>query len=88
MSLEKQVSADKIEVVAMSVVQVRTATKIIENGEVISNSYHRHMIAPGDDYSNEDPRVQAICAAVHTPEVIAAYQAKQAEMRARLNGEA
>ena len=31
----------------------------------------------GQDYSNESPEVQAICAAIHTPEVIAAYQASQ-----------
>jgi hypothetical protein len=41
----------------------------------ISRSYHRHVIAPGADYSNEATEVQAICAAVHTDEVIAAYEA-------------
>ena len=41
----------------------------------ISGTFHRHVIAPGDDYSAEDDRVKAVCAAVHTPEVIAAYQA-------------
>ena len=77
MALEKQVVVDKIEVVEVGVVQVRTATRIVEDGNVISTSYHRHTIAPGQDYSNEDARVQAICAATHTAEVIAAYQAQQ-----------
>ena len=49
--------------------------KSMEDGQQISGSFHRHVVAPGDDYSSEDPRVQAICAATHTPEVIAAYQA-------------
>jgi hypothetical protein len=75
MSLEKQTIVDQIEVVESGVVQVRTATRIIEDGAVLSSSLHRHVIAPGDDYSNEDARVQAICAATHTPEVIAAYKA-------------
>jgi hypothetical protein len=75
MALEKQVLVDKIEVVEVGVVQVRTATRIVEDGNVISTSYHRHTIAPGQDYSNEDARVKAICAATHTEEVIAAYQA-------------
>jgi len=75
MALEKQVVVDKIEVVEVGVVQVRTATRIVEDGNVISTSYHRHTIAPGQDYSTEDARVRAICAATHTEEVIAAYQA-------------
>jgi len=77
MALEKQVVVDKIEVVEVGIVQVRTATRIVEDGNVISQSYHRHTIAPGQDHSNEDARVQAICQATHTAEVIAAYQAAQ-----------
>ena len=75
MALEKQTVVDKIEVVENGCVQVRTATRIVEDGNVISSSYHRHVVVPGNDYSNEDARVQAICAATHTAEVIAAYQA-------------
>ena len=77
MALEKQVLVDKIEVVEVGVVQVRTATRIVEDGNVISTSYHRHTIAPGQDYSNEDDRVKAICAATHTQEVITKYQELQ-----------
>jgi hypothetical protein len=72
MALEKQVVADKVEVISTkdedgndkSVVQVRTATRIVEDGEVISSSYHRHVISAGDDYSQEPANVQAICNAV------------------------
>ena len=74
MALEKQVVVDRIEVIEVGVLQVRTATRIVEDGKVISTSYHRHMVVPGQDYSNEDARVQAICQATHTAEVIAAYQ--------------
>lgn len=73
--LEKKSFVDKIEVVDGGVVQVRTKTVVLEDGKEISGSLHRHTIAPGDDYSGEDARVQAICAATHTPEVIAAYKA-------------
>jgi hypothetical protein len=76
MALEKQVVVDKIEVVEVGVVQVRTATRIVEDGKVISQAYHRHTIPPGQDYSNEDARVKAICQATHTAEVVAAYQAQ------------
>lgn len=44
-------------------------------GNQVSASYHRHVVAPGDDYSAEDGRVQAICAATHTADVVAAYKA-------------
>lgn len=74
MALEKQTVVDKIEVVENGTVQVRTAIRIVEDGNVISTTYHRHVVVPGQDYSQEDARVQAICAAAHTPEVIAAYQ--------------
>jgi hypothetical protein len=81
MALEKQIVVDKIEVIEVGVVQVRTATRIVEDGKVISTSYHRHTIAPGQDYSNEDARVQAICQATHTADVISAYQAMQEASR-------
>jgi len=67
MSLTKEVTADKIEVVTVdgtTSVQVRTATSISENGAVISQSYHRHVINSGDDWSSEPSNVQAICNAV------------------------
>jgi len=67
MSLTKETVADKIEVVATEdgqVVQVRTATRIVEDGAVISQSYHRHVINSGDDWSSEPSNVQAICNAV------------------------
>ena len=84
MALEKVSVVDRIEVVEVGVVQVRTATRIVEDGNVISTSYHRHTVSPGQDYSQEDARVQAICAATHTPEVVSAYQAMLAEQANRL----
>ena len=78
MALKKQIIVDLIETLENGCVQVRTATRILDDGQFISNSFHRHVVAPGDDYSQEDQRVQAICAAVHTPEVIAEYQAQLA----------
>ena len=75
--LEKVVSVDLIEVIESGVIQVRAKTSIMEDGKQISGTFHRHVVAPGDDYSAEDAKVQAICAAVHTAEVIATYQAAQ-----------
>jgi len=72
MALTKSVTADKIEVVTgqdedgndVTSVQVRTATKVLEDGAVISQSYHRHVIQSGDDWTSEPQNVQDICNAV------------------------
>ena len=75
--LEKVISVDLIEVVESGVVQVRTKTAIKEDGVEISSKFHRHVVVPGQNYSAEDARVQAICAATHTADVVAAYKAAQ-----------
>lgn len=76
--LKKVEIVDRVEVIENGSVQVRTRTSILEDGKQISGNFHRHVVAPGDDYSKEDARVQAICAATHTADVIAAYQAATA----------
>jgi hypothetical protein len=74
MSLEKVTSVDLIETLENGCVQVRAKTAIMENGKQISATLHRHVVVPGDDYSGEDARVKAICAATHTAAVIEAYK--------------
>jgi hypothetical protein len=76
MSLTKEQVIDKIEITENGVVQVRQATKIIEDGNELSKSFHRWSIAPGQDYSGQPDNVKAICAAAHTPAAIAAYEAQ------------
>ena len=72
--LEKSI-VDKIEIVENSSIQVRTATIIEKDGTELTRTFHRHVLAPGDDVSGEDPKVQAIATAIWTEEIIAAYQA-------------
>jgi hypothetical protein len=72
--LEKQL-VDLVELVESNHIQVRTANIIEKDGTEIARTFHRHVLAPGDDVTNEDPKVQAIANAVWTEEVIAAYQA-------------
>jgi hypothetical protein len=81
MQLEKVISVDLIEVVENGCIQVRTKTAIKEDGVEITSQFHRHIVVPGADYSAEDAKVQAICASIHTAEVIAAYQAAQEAAR-------
>lgn len=75
MSLEKKVVVDLIEVLENGCVQVRTKTAILEDGIEISSKFHRHVVAPGQDYSAEDAKVQAICIAIQTPEVVSSFKA-------------
>lgn len=76
MSLTKETIEDKIEVVGKyKAVQVRTATVIKEDDVELNRSFSRKVISAGDDYSGESTEVQAICAAVHTSDLVAAYQA-------------
>ena len=83
MALTKVTVVDKIEVLEMGQVQVRTATRVLEDGVELSSSFHRHVVVPsvktGDtwadtDISGEDARVQAIATATWTSAVKTAYQ--------------
>mgnify|MGYP007047373230 CR=1 FL=1 len=74
MALTEETVQDKIEIVGdFKHVQVRTATVIKRDGEEISRSFHRHVVAPGDNITGESTEVQAICNAVHTQAVKDAY---------------
>jgi hypothetical protein len=77
MSIVKNETIDKIEIDALGVVYARKRVSVVEDGQEISGNYNRWTIAPGQDYSQEDGRIKAICAAVHTPEVVAQYQQLQ-----------
>jgi len=73
MALEKQTVVDKIEVLENGTLQVRSATRVLEDGEVLSSSFHRHVLHPDADTTNEDAKVVAIAETVWTPEVVTAY---------------
>ena len=76
MALTEETVEDKIEIVGdFKHVQVRTATVIKRDGTEISRGFSRHVVAPNDDITGESAEVQAICNAVHTDEVKAAYAA-------------
>ena len=77
MALTEITKVDQIELVETNHIQVRTSTIIERDGTEISRSYHRHVLSPGDDVSNEDIKVQAIANAIWTEEVITAFQSTQ-----------
>ena len=76
MAITKEIVQDKIEVVSVAdfkMIQVRTATIIKEDGKEISRSFHRHVVAPNSDISDESEDVQAMARQFHTDAVKKAY---------------
>jgi hypothetical protein len=74
MSLTKQTLIDQITITENGMVMYREATRILEDGVEISQSYHRLSLYPGQDLTGAPDRVVAICNVVWTPEVVAAWQ--------------
>ena len=75
MALEKVIKIDQIEIVGdYKAIQVRTATVVTDDGVELSRSFHRHTLSCDADINGEDAEVQAVCNAVWTDEVKAAYE--------------
>jgi len=85
MSLTKQTVIDQITVQENGIVLYREATRIMEDGNQISQTYHRSSLTPAQDLTGIPANVVAICNAAWTTEVIAAYQAAQAAAEAARN---
>jgi hypothetical protein len=84
MALTEHIEIDRIEVVEMGIVQVRQATIIERDGEFVSRTFHRWVLTPDSDISDQEQKVKDICNAAWTPEVKAAYEAFKAEQANRL----
>jgi hypothetical protein len=84
MALSKETVVDQITVTENGIVLYREATRIMEDGVQLSQTYHRTSLTPGQDLAGQPANVQAICQVAWTPEVISAYEAQQAEQAARL----
>jgi DNA-binding transcriptional LysR family regulator len=84
--ITKETSVDQITVTENGIVLYREATRIMEDGEQLSKTYHRTSLTPGQDLTGQPANVQAIAQAAWTPEVIAAYQAQMAAQQAKMGG--
>lgn len=81
MAITKETAVDQITVTENGIVLYREATRIVEDGVELTKTYHRTSLTPGQDLAGQPDKVVAICNAAWTPEVIAAYEAQQAENR-------
>ena len=85
MSLTKQTIIDQITVTENGIILYREATRIMENGVQLSQTYHRSSLTPAQDLTGVPANVVAICNTAWTAECIAAYQAAQAAAEAARN---
>jgi hypothetical protein len=78
MALEKIVEVDKVELVGDYAIQVRTATKVMDDGKQIGGvSYHRHVVHPNSNWENEDAKVKKIADALFDADCKEAYFVSQ-----------
>jgi hypothetical protein len=85
MSLTKETVIDQITVTENGTIMYRQATRIMEDGVQLSQTFHRSSLTPAQDLTGVPANVVAICNTVWTAEVIAAYQAAQADAEAARN---
>jgi len=76
MALSKETVVDQITVIENGIVMYREATRIMEDGNELSKTYHRTSLTPGQDLTGIPANVVAHCNVAWTAEVIAAYQAQ------------
>ena len=81
MALTKETTVDQITVTENGIVLYREATRIMEDGVQLSQTYHRTSLTPGQDIADQPQKVQDICNVAWTPEVIAAYEAQLAKQQ-------
>ena len=82
MAITKEAVIDQITVTENGIILYREAIRIIEDGKVLTQTYHRSSLIPGQDLTGQPANVVAICNVAWTPEVVAAYQASQSNLGA------
>ena len=81
MTLRKDIVIDRIEILEDGQMQVRQATKIYEDDVLLSQSFHRHVVVPGDDLNGQDAKVADVAAVVHTSDVVKKFKDKQEKVK-------
>jgi hypothetical protein len=74
--LTKEIAIDQITITENGVILYREATRVMEDGNQISQTYHRSSLTPAQDLTGVPANVVAYCNTAWTADVIAAYQAQ------------
>lgn len=77
MTLTKEIVIDRIEILEDGQLQVRQVTRILEDGKIISQAFHRHVVAPGDDMTMENERVRKVANLLHDKATVDEFNAEQ-----------
>lgn len=87
MALSEETVVDQVTVEELGNINIRTVTRVLRDGEVIAESYHRRVLTPGEDVEGMDTRVVAIAGVTWTKDVIDAYRARLVvELRRSMRG--
>lgn len=86
MALTEKIEIDRIEVVGNWNIQVRQAKTIEKDGVFVSRTFHRWVLTPDSDITNQEQKVKDICNAAWTPEVKSAFEAFKIEQANRFKG--
>ena len=78
MTYTEQSIIDRIEVLLDGQIQVRRADRVLKDGVIIAQTYHRHVLEPGQDTKTQDARVAAVATAVWTKEILDRFAATKA----------
>ena len=70
---------DKIEILEDGQIQVRRADRVLKDGHIIANTYHRHVLAPGDTVTDTDERLVAVANAVWTKDALDKFKKAKAK---------
>lgn len=81
--LTEQSAISAITVLEDGQLQIRRSRRVFDGPEMIAEQYHRHVLGPGDDLTQEDPRVQAVATLLWTPAVIKSYRDRQQRTTSR-----
>jgi len=83
MALTEQTLISHIGILEDGQIQIRRSRRIFDGEVMIAETYHRHVVEPGQDTSTEDSRVRSVCSVLWTPAVVTEFLRKRAEAEAR-----
>ena len=76
MSIEKTKFIDQIIINKNNTISLKEVTIITENDNELSKTYHRSVLVPGQDVSNQPFKVVSVCQFLWTPQIISEYESQ------------
>ena len=74
---------DKVEILENGTIQVRRADRVFKDGIKIAETFHRHVVSPDQDITNEDNRIKQVAQLIWTDKVKGEYKALKDKLNAK-----